>query len=257
MLLPHQLLVELRGLEPHVVGTGCSGASVMRFDEHGAPRFFLKTSVETDSVELVREAERLVWLENRLPVPRVIACISDDVRKYLLTETLPGTDASHEEWLAQPATLLSKLADGLRLIHSISHHGCPFDRRLPQVLSEAAARIQAKLVDETDFDGARQGRSAESLWEELNRTIPPSEDLAFTHGDFCLPNIIVLPDGGLGFVDLGRSGVADRYQDVALAVRSAHENLGAHWAAQLLRDYGIPEPDERKIAFYQLLDEFF
>lgn len=92
--------------------------------------------------------------------------------------------------------------------------------------------------------------------------MPTDEDLVFTHGDFCLPNIIL--DRGTngdvriaGLVDCGRAGIADRYQDIALAVRSIVYNFGDIWVAPFLESYGLPQPHEEKLRFFTLLDEFF
>ena len=78
---------------------------------------------------------------------------------------------------------------------------------------------------EDDFDEVRAGHTAVDLFGELLATAPADEDIVFTHGDFCLPNIIL--DRGAddeveitGLVDCGGAGIADRYQDIALAVRT-------------------------------------
>ncbi|CAF1629466.1 unnamed protein product [Adineta ricciae] len=56
----------------------------------------------------------------------------------------------------------------------------------------------------------------------------PDEDLVFTHGDYCLPNIIFDDNEcrAIGFVDLGCAGIADRYHDIALGLWSIQYNLG-------------------------------
>jgi hypothetical protein len=57
-----------------------------------------------------------------------------------------------------------------------------------------------------------------------------------------------------GFIDCGRLGVADRYQDLALAARSLVHNFGdTRWVAPLFQRYGMVA-DERRLAFYRLLD---
>jgi aminoglycoside phosphotransferase len=112
------------------------------------------------------------------------------------------------------------------------------------------------LVEEEDFDEERQGRTAEGLFEELLATVPTDEDLVFTHGDYCVPNVI-LENGNLsGFVDWESAGVADRYQDIALLTRSVWYNFGEDWEESMFEIYDI-EPDWKKIDFYKLLDEFF
>jgi aminoglycoside phosphotransferase len=45
--------------------------------------------------------------------------------------------------------------------------------------------------------------------------------------------------------------------DLALAARSISFNLGAQWIAPFFAAYGLTEIDHARIAFFQLLDEFF
>ncbi|SDP06533.1 Phosphotransferase enzyme family protein [Paenibacillus sp. yr247] len=86
---------------------------------------------------------------------------------------------------------------------------------------------------------------------------PITEDLVFTHGDYCLPNIIINNGKVHGFIDWGRAGVADRYQDLALAIRSIKYNFGNEYIYAFLDNYGLTELDESKVIYYQLMDEFF
>ena len=60
-----------------------------------------------------------------------------------------------------------------------------------------------------------------------------------------------------GFIDGGRAGLADPYQDLALAARSLASHLGPLWVPEFFGRYGIGPVDERKLRFYTLLDEFF
>lgn len=57
---------------------------------------------------------------------------------------------------------------------------------------------------------------------------------------------------------MGRGGVADRYQDIALAVRSIRHNLKSEKFVELFLDaYELKNVDFSKIDYYILLDELF
>lgn len=63
-----------------------------------------------------------------------------------------------------------------------------------------------------------------------------------------------------GFIDLGRAGIADRYQDLALITRSLESDMNPQfngWSKYFLMQYEILEPDVSRLEFYRLLDEFF
>jgi len=147
------------------------------------------------------------------------------------------------------------------MVHSVDVTDCPFRRPLDMVLAEAKQRVELGLVDTEDLQPENYGRSAQAILEQLINTRPLLDDLVFTHGDYCLPNIILQGDAVSGFIDWSRSGIADRYVDIALAVRSLKYNLGWEHGPDLtrifLQEYGLDQVDDTKIAYYILLDELF
>ena len=95
-----------------------------------------------------------------------------------------------------------------------------------------------------------------TLLHELQRT-RPAEEPAFTHGDYCLPNILGEGAAVTGMIDMGSAGVADVWQDVALCIRSMRTNFGTNaYTDPLLRAIGLAM-DPRKFRYYLLLDELF
>ena len=94
----------------------------------GRNRLFLK--VEKTSATLGVEEECLTWLHSKLPVPEVIAFERTETHQYLLLSALPGVEVLDEEQDLPERVVL--VADGLRQIHSVEIHDCPFDRTLEQ-----------------------------------------------------------------------------------------------------------------------------
>ena len=257
--LPAAFAARLAGADWHDATFGYSGVRVFRVVSPGRPPSYLKLAAPPLSEELVSERARLEWLRGKLPVPAVEAFAVADEYSFLLLSEVPGTMACDQVFADDPPTLVRLLADGMRQLHQLNVTGCPFDMRLDIQLARAERRLRAGLVDEGDFDAERLGMRAGDLYEQLLRDRPASEDLVFTHGDYCLPNIMIDRDHGCisGFIDLSRAGAADRYQDLALAARSLAYNVGPGYESLLWGAYGLQEPDEAKIAYYQLLDEFF
>jgi aminoglycoside 3'-phosphotransferase II len=238
------------------VHTGKSGASVTRLRTQHSGTVFLKTC-ETDAFAgLAAEAERLRWLAGRLTVPNVVAFARDGGREYLLVTGLPGVNGV-EAGRERPAEVATQLAQALTVLHAQPLDGCPFDETVAVQIERARHRVCAGVVDESDFDEERWGRTARELFIQLEAWRPADEACVLTHGDACLPNVLFDAGRYVGFIDCGRVGVADPYQDLALAARSIGSNLGREWVPVFFEAYGLPNADERKLAFYRLLDEFF
>lgn len=267
--LPEPIATVLAGRRIRRITTGESGTLVFRCESAEAPTVFLKSlslDAGRSSGPLHDEAIRLQWmLDHDLPVPYMRDYEVNGGIEYLLLNEVPGVDASVPRSPEAVPGVVAALADGLRLLHGTPIAGCPFRHGPAQRVEEARECVRAGLVDETDFDEERRGRTAQQLLAELEATLPDVEgavgDMVFTHGDYSLPNIILNDPGTRvalsGFVDCARAGVGDRYQDLALAARSIASNVGPEWVSLLFERYGLTHIDERKLGFYTLLDEFF
>ena len=266
LLLPPPLAADLGKHSRAEVTTGESGSRVIRFERSGGSSVYLKSRAFGTSPggrQLFDEAERLSWMHAvGLPVPAVLQYHEWKGGEYLLLTAVSGSDASVSRPPEQHGAIVAALAAGLRSLHATNISACPFDQSRRVRVAAAESHVRAGLVREEDFDTTRQGRTAVDLYSELVGRSPSSEDRTFTHGDYCLPNVILTEDttGGFrvsGFVDCANAGIADRYQDLALCARSVADNLGAEWVQPLFERYGLDRVDEDKLAYYQLLDEFF
>jgi aminoglycoside 3'-phosphotransferase-2 len=236
---------------------GESAASVFKLVGDGRPSLYLKREAESAFAELPGEAARLRWLATRgIPCPSVIAQETYRGDHWLLLDTIAGSNLAAATFLPAEQRVAS-VASALRLLHGLPPESCPFDQTLDVRLELARRRAEADLVDGSDFDEARRGQSPIDLLGYLKTEHPAHPDLVVTHGDATLENLMADHEGFKGFLDCGRLGVADRYQDLALANRSIRAHLGEAWVRTFFDHYALPEPDERKLHYYEVLDEFF
>jgi Aminoglycoside phosphotransferase len=240
---------------------GMSGAKVICFDD-----YVLKIEQLTEEAEI--EYKMMSWLSDKLPVPQVIYYEKDSTMSYLLMSKLAGEMSCSDTLMENPKQLVAMLADGLRMLWKIDISSCPYCNSIDHKLKLAEMRVKQNMVtinnaEEGTFTDTGFKNPAELLqWLKENK---PVEDLVFSHGDYCMPNIFVKDYQIKGFLDLGRSGMADKYQDIALCYRSLKHNYeGLHGgkvyddfqAESLFVELGI-EPDWEKVKYYVLLDELF
>ena len=257
IIVPEPLQPLVEGAAWTRITVGESMADIFRLDRSGHAALYLKIAPRSHRMELLREKKRLDWLQGRLPVPAVVGYETDDRNEHLLLTSLTGRHVASLIVEEANEMIVHRLATGLRAIHAVPIHDCPFDMTLDREIERARHNVVNGLVDEAGFDGTRLGRTAAELLEELLSNRPADEDLVFTHGDYCLPNVMMDRDEVSGFVDWGRAGVADRYKDIALVVRSLERNTGEDLAAAFFEAYGLSSPDADKIEYYKLLDEFW
>lgn len=206
------------------------------------------------AVPLPAEAARMRWaLAAGLPVPAVVATCRDGGADWLLTDALPGHDATVSCLRAEPERLVPLLASGLRRFHQTPAAHCPFRFGPDEAMADAARRVREGLVRPEDMHKEHAHLSPEAALAEAARLRPAREpDLVVCHGDYCLPNVLIDAGEVTGFVDLGELAVADRWYDLAVATWSVTWNLGPGWEQLFLASYGIGA-DYEAIAFYRLI----
>lgn len=240
------------------MGHGESGDLVCRI-EAGQPLFAKLGDPRRriNCAELAHEVGVLRWLDGQAGAARLVWAGEAAGRPAMLTAAIEGI-ALHELPPDQAQAGAVAAIGALARLHALPPADCPFDERLAVKLAEARRRLSEGEIDLASLDPVFDGLSREDIWQALLARQPTSEDLVVTHGDASWPNFIFKPDGTVGLIDLGRAGVADRYQDLALFVRSAARNFpGLPIRALLAERYPAPALSEERLEFYRLLDEFY
>ncbi len=251
---PKDLQTLLDGMICEVDDIGRSTAGVYRY-YNNVISYFLK--VQPALQELHREYKVMEWLQDKLPVPRIIYFNSYNGYEYLLMTEINGEMLCSNYSINNPEKTVKLLADGIKMLKTISIQDCPFDNSLEIKLEEALDNINNNLVDISDWEENNRFNTPKELLEYLRTSKPKEFTPIFAHGDYCLPNIITKDNQINGFIDLGRGGIADIYQDIALCVRSLRHNFDTdEYNTLFFKHLGI-EPNWEKIDYYILLDELF
>ncbi len=236
---------------------GASGTHIYYVGQHYLKILPYTIAPYQEQSPLEAEAARLQWLANRLPVPEVHYYGHNEQYEFLLISELSGIVSCDQTLSDRVPEVVRRLAEGMHMIHRVNISTCPFDMRRDKQLELARQYLAQGMIDATQFNVEFQGLSAQEVYELALQHSSFNEDLVFTHGDYCLPNILV--DQQLnrvnGFIDWGRAGLADRYTDLALAARSLGRNFGEQWVPLLFAEYGLTSPDQIKLQFYRALDE--
>lgn len=213
--------------------------------------------VQKKSNEVLNEINIMKRLENILPLPRVIQYEEQDDTSYTLMTKIKGSMISEH---ANTEQMIELLCDAFKMLWSIDINKYNIDdvSNIDRRLEAARYNIKNNLVDihsvMPDTFGKDGFDSPEALLKWLETNIP-EQDLVFTHGDFCFENILVIDNQISGFIDNGKAGVADRWQDLAICIREL-DDIDTELSNKLLDKLGIKK-DEFKLKYYMLLDELF
>ncbi len=206
---------------------------------------------------LQAEKERLEWLKGRLPVPEVYYYGRNAFFEYLYLSEIQGIMACDQHFRADMPYLIDLLAEALHMVHAVEERFCPFTRPLQPRLEEIQQSISGGHIDNAKFATDHQGVSPQAWYNQLEALLPTFDNLSFTHGDFCLPNIIIDRKKRRinGLIDWGYGSIADRHEDLASACWSLGYNFAPSWIPALLEAYGQESIDQKRLTFYQRLDD--
>jgi len=214
---------------------------------------FAKVDTAGEFPTLAAEAERMAWAATYLPVPVVVALEQVETTTVLITEALPGRDATDAAWRDDLPGLVRAFGRGLSSFHNaVGAASCPFRFDMDVAFAHVRRRIAAGSIDPSMGHPEHQHLTPTEALAVLEATAPHTEDLVVCHGDYCPPNVVLVDGAVTGYLDLGELGTADRWWDIAIGGWSTGWNFGVELEQLFYDSYGI-EPDPERIAFYRLL----
>ena len=256
--LPEDLVEQLKSYYWQKVNIGWSRSEIHKLTLSKNPTLFLKINKITDNLFFNKEYEMLDWLKDNVSVPDVIYHSKNSDYEFLLLTEIPGKVSYEVFSKSDIETNLKILAKGLQIFHDLPLGGCPNEVDIDKMIQYAKERLERDLINNENFDVRWKHKTPYELFEDVKRLMPKKIDRVVTHGDYCLPNVIINNNELSGFVDLGSAGINDRHYDLAAISWSISYNFGDKWLPYFFEQYGInyDEIDRERMLFYQMLNEF-
>lgn len=254
-LLPPDWRAALVGREVEPM-PGMGGALVFRVSDSAGRSKYLKVACGREARLLVQEIARTEWLSsNHIRVPTFLMKTANPRLTAVLMTAVPGRRVTLDA-----DDLLKRvhaIGRGLARLHALPAANCPFDETPRTRLRRAREAIDRNLIDASQFDDRNAGVLPMTLYQRLVGAIPACEDIVVVHGDATLSNLLIGPNGELGFIDCGHSGRSDRYVDLAVVEAELSTEFGRGAAECFVAAYGVREWDDQKAAFFRDLYELF
>ncbi len=256
MNLPSGLNKYLDDRKWEMITIGCSKTEVYKIISEDEI-LYLKINEPQPVFNLKKEKEILEWIGHKLPVPHVEFFCEQNGKDYLLISEITGKNSHITYTDEEKKVNIRVLADGLRQIHSLKISDCPIDNTPDTLIQMAKERLEQKKIDPQIFDRRWYHKTPDELFNDIIDLKPEKYDLVFSHGDYCLPNVIIKENQLSGFIDWNYGGINDRYFDIAAVSWSIGFNYGKEWIESFFKDYGLTNIDWNRIMLYQKLNEFF
>ena len=237
--IPNEFLHLLSGAD--IYDSSCSPeARVLYIDKDRG--YFLKCAAKGT---LKREAVLADYFHKKQLTAPVLGYISNE-KDWLLTERVPGEDATFQVYLDDPKRLAVKSGEILRALHELDFSDCPISDRMSEYYS---------LVDENYAKGIFDPSfsvfpSAEKAYKFAKEGKSLMKNEVLLHGDYCLPNFLMKDWKFTGFIDLGNAGVGDRHIDLFWGAWTLNFNLKTNkYIDTFLSAYGNDKIIGEKLAY--------
>ena len=237
------------------INIGCSGDSVKEIIKDEKVYYLKKAKGN----KLDKEYYMFNYLSELNMAPKIVEFMFDGEYSYLLTEKLAGDMICCDEIFDDMHHVVELAAKAIKILQSVDIDSCPFYNNLDIKLKTAKYNIEHGLVKTEDMSESSQKRfgNIKRVYEYLVNNKIKEEKLCFSHGDLSIPNIFFENDEITGFIDLGDSGIADMWFDIAILVKSLRRNYETDEAEKyLFKCLGI-EPRYDIIDYYILMTDVF
>lgn len=235
------------------IGIGCSNSQVIKIDKNDNVCFLKMSALGV----LTKEHERLTWLAGKTKVPQIVLYEVEDNVEYLITKAVEGEMLCSNYYINNWKMGIAILIEAFNEIYNIDIKNCPFNVGLDYKLALVKSNIDNNLLDinAINKDVLEKFKTVENIYKYLLEN-KVKEEWCFSHGDMSLPNVFATDHKFSGFIDVGECGIADKWFDIAIAVKTIKRNYGEKAVDLFFKQLGIKK-NQIKINYYLLLMELY
>lgn len=260
---PSKLKAIISDCKIEEVNEGRIGDRIIKLSNSHNDIHYLKIC-ETDYAknEMKNERNILMWLSSKkLNVHKVILYSENTDKSYLLLSNVDGIESCDNRCKLSRNEVISICANALKKVHEVNISTIPigYSDCLSKELNEISKNIRDNMIDVKSFKKANDNRLPSEVLSYLMEMKSIFRSDVFTHGDYCLPNVLIADDKNYGFVDWSQGGVGDIYRDIASVIKSINRNFGEEYSPLFFKYYGIScnELTTEKIRYYNVIDQFY
>jgi kanamycin kinase/aminoglycoside 3'-phosphotransferase-2 len=251
----HETAVDIGSLRPtRLSGLICQGTL-----RTGQP-VFIKVGYGEAAAEINNEAavlERKGFSKQKVRMPNLVWHDSFELFGILCQEAVPGVPLHIAAKEMSNQRLVDLVAEAL---HNVSE--LKLDERTGNAIGQELARLHCLLeterVDKARLLHLSGHRSPKELLKEISEDLEADGANTFTHGDFCMPNLLIVERNDLAVVDWGKAGWAGQHKDLCALSGSLERNGRGDCIRSLCEVLEI-EYDELRYwkKIYSILDDFW
>lgn len=259
--LPEQITKYTDGKSFVCDNTGFSGSKVLIYDD-------MVLKIGKFDEQTYKTVDVIKWMSDKLPVPEIICFVTENDLSYILMGRIKGKMSCDECYMERSDDIVNILAKGIKILQTIDISSCPREITFYDEIATVQYYVENNLIDENaiDYDLLEKFglNDVRELLCWLKNNIPEYEPV-LSHGDYCMPNVIIDNDMISGFIDLGEAAVSDKWKDIAMCYISLKNNFSGVFGGKIHYDFNPDilfeklniEPCWHKLNFYFLLNELF
>ena len=236
------------------------GGQIMHLQLTSQEQAFAKVGTGFEKLEIMREYKNITALQGYFGVPKVYGYVSTNDEAVIVLEKMPGLPLhSMISSLGRKCSLLiiKNIMDALSAIPKSAKDN--FEIAYSLELKDIKSLIDNNLIRQGDFIKQSGGLSPQNAYIKIKGDLNNHTLQTMTHGDLCLPNILVTPKGEWSLIDWGKGGLGDRCRDLSALSGSISRNIDEKAFPQVceMMNIEITLDFRQKLDLYKLMDIFW